>query len=147
MESDQKTLENQRKFIQHPQSIQIDVCKTNDSTAPHSEECNGLSFDSFTPYKKNEQININIDLGQMKFNGNAKIVWCRRKYKGFNIGVEFLESSCPFQVKMILQVCQIKDFIEHKERQEAVGNYTPKDNCKKSNDNALDWINKNAASF
>lgn len=147
MESDQKTLGNQRKFIQHPQSIQIDICKTSDTSKPHSEDCNGLSFDSFIPYKKNDQINIDIDLGQMKFNGNAKVVWCRRKYKGFNIGVEFLESSCPFQVKMILQVCQIKDFIEHKERQGVEKDCSKKDMDKKSNDKALDWIKKNASSF
>lgn len=146
MESDQKTLGNQRKFIQHPQSIKIDICKTNDTTNPHSKECNGLSFDSFIPYQKNEQININIDLGQMKFNGNAKVVWCRRKYKGFNIGVEFLESTCPFQVKMILQVCQIKDFIEHKEKQDNKRDCSKKD-VEQSNNNALDWIKKNAASF
>src|SRR5690606_41651161 len=71
---------------------------------------------------------------------SSDLVWCRRKYKGFNIGVEFLESTCPFQVKMILQVCQIKDFIEHKERQELVGNCTTKDSFKKNNDDALSWI-------
>jgi hypothetical protein len=153
MDTEQGICLKDRKFVQHPSDIIIDINNTIDNSRTHNVECNGLAFQSNRCFKKGQNLNINIDLGQMRFNGNARVSWCKKNSSSYDIGIEFLESCNAFEVKMILQVCQIKDFIEQKEKQEKeienLSETNNKTSCNKSKDNKAceEWILKNAASF
>jgi len=130
---------NERKFIVHPDSIPLTIEKIIDSkdiSPCQQASCHGLTFNSPQTFQRNQKINIQINVDELKFSGNAKVIESIKTPKGYEISVEFLSSCDEFQVKMTLQVCQIKDFLKKKQ-----------DECKCENDSALKWINLNAASF
>ena len=107
METEQEICSKERKFVKHPDSIEMVINNTIDSSKPHDNSCNGLLFKSSHCYRAGQKINLTIDLGQMRFNGNARISWCKKNKLCYDVGIEFLESCNAFEVKMALQVCQI----------------------------------------
>ncbi len=128
----------ERKFIKHPLSIKMDIkllTNLEDLSEVNDLECHGLIFLNKICYQKNQIIQIEFVVDDLKFSGNAKVLKSIKNKNNYEIYVEFLQSIDPFQVKMALQICQIKDFLDKK--------------CNESNDNdtALKWIKMNAANF
>lgn len=127
----------ERKFVRHPENIKMDVKRLNikDDSQVNTSDCHGLIFNSEQIIPVNEQLEINFSVDELKFIGKARVVGCQKQSSGFDIYIEFLQCTDPFQVKMALQVCQIKDFLESK--------------CKNMDkeEAALKWIKMNAANF
>jgi hypothetical protein len=129
---------NDRKYVKHPESIQImieELADTDDISPISHDTCHGLIFNYTCYIQPNKKIKINIKLDDMLFSGNAVVTSCRKVNKGYEIKTEFLSSCEEFKVKMALQVCQIKDFM------------TSKHQNQEDNETALKWIDLNAAKF
>lgn len=130
----------ERKFVKHPESIQIiveELAEQDDISPISHETCHGLIFNYTSYLQQNKKVRIDIKLDDMMFSGNAAVTNCRKVNKGYEVKVEFLSSCEEFKVKMALQVCQIKDFLISKQHCQ-----TPTEN-----ETALKWINSNAAKF
>lgn len=129
----------QRKFIVQPECIPVKVSiskeSPNISKEIHDKSCHGLIIKSKQKIDLNKVVNIKIAFDHLNFEGDGVVSFCRAKGSEFDIGIEFSSSCDPFEVKMTLQVCQIKEFLNSKQK-----------DCVE-NDNALGWIKMNASSF
>ncbi len=130
----------QRKFINQPSSINVELeienafCKNKNEI--HENSCHGLIIRNKSKIELNKLVKIKIDLDQLKFEGNAVVAFCNKKEDFYEVGLEFTKCCDPFEVKMTLQVCQIKDFLENKS-----------DIKETENEKAMKWIKLNASSF
>lgn len=144
MLGNQKLEMPERKFVKHPESIQIiveELAEQDDISPISHETCHGLIFNYTSCLQQNKKVRIDITLDSMMFSGNAVVTSCRKVNKGYEVKVEFLSSCEEFKVKMALQVCQIKDFILSKQQcQNRIENET-------ETETALKWVNSNAAKF
>ena len=125
----------ERKFVKHPESIQLiveELAEQDDISPISHETCHGLIFNYTSYLQQNKKVRIDIKLDDMMFSGNAIVTSCRKVNRGYEVKVEFLSSCEEFKVKM---ACQIKDFLMSKQQ------------CQTENETALKWINSNAAKF
>lgn len=129
---------NSRKFVKHPESIPLTIEKidpTSENDMCCSPTCHCMTFTYQSYLQQNEKINVQIEIDDLKFSGCARVLDCSKQGNKYEVSVEFLASCDEFQVKMALQVCQIKDFLLKKQGAQC------------DNETALKWINCNAAKF
>lgn len=129
----------QRKFIKQPKSIPVEI-ELKESTKicnkeKHDLSCHGLIIKRKEKIPEKQLLNVKIKVEEVFFEGDGIVSFCNKVKDGYEIGIEFVKSCDPFEVKMTLQICQIKDFIESK---------TSKEN---ENEKTLNWIKLNASSF
>jgi hypothetical protein len=131
----------QRKFVKQPSSIpvEIEVPESKQLKIPeiHDESCHGLIIKRSEKLEINQILNIKIKIDQINFKGEGVVAFCNKMKSGYEIGIEFIKSCDPFEIKMTLQVCQIKDFLETRQQQES---FT-------ENEKALNWVKLNASTF
>ena len=133
-----------RKFIRHPISIPIEVSITNNSTSNAKSNATdlgagGLAFKTSCSIEPGTVICITIPFIQPEFKTDARVVWCRKRLKGTELGVEFLTCNDAYKVRMVEQVCYIENYKNMVKRKE--GRYLT------SQQAASEWIKKFAVDF
>lgn len=132
-----------RVFIRHPGDIPLEIRP--ETSVERSEEylnnvsIGGLAFQSDEAVEEDSLVRVRIPLVKPAFEAVARVVWCREDAGHYDIGVEFLETTDGFRVRMVEQVCQIEHY--KKQIQQTEGRaLSPREA-------ALEWINKFAESF
>jgi hypothetical protein len=132
-----------RTFIRHLSDIPIEV-KTENLNVEKNESLNnvsfgGISFRSDTAFDAGSVLFIKITSVRPLFEARAKVIWCRQDGEHFEVGVEFLETTDVFRIKMVEQICRIENY--KKEILEKEGR------ALSGQEAALEWIGKYADDF
>lgn len=130
-----------RNFIRHPASIpiELDACSAGIRTCTSNVSVGGLAFDSALPVGQGEVVALKIPAVSPAFEAVARVMWCKPKIGGFELGVAFLDQDDAFRARMVEQVCHIEEYkqamlrIEHRDLT--------------SQQAAREWIEKYAAQF
>lgn len=132
--------EQQRTFLRHPIEIPVEIKKTNktDIMVTKDISCKGLCYSTNEKLNENDVIEIDINFDKLKFKGSAKVAWCKKQKENYLIGVEFLENTSSFEVKMMQQICQIFKYWKKSNEQGCTFNLE---------EAAKTWICKNAKKF
>ena len=131
-----------RRFIRHPTDIPLhyEVLRIIKRKRPmRNVSHGGLCFKTEHPVTKNTEIHVEINACSPAFAANGTVAWCHAIENGYNIGVEFDESTSPFTLRMVEQICHIshyKNLIWEKEGRNL-----------SSEEAAGEWIVKYAAAF
>jgi len=99
----------------------------------------GLAFSSKIPYEQQALLKIRITIVNPVFEAAGRVVWCRKAFGNFDIGIEFVEAKDSFKIRMVEQICRIEHYkneIQAKEGRALSGREA-----------ALEWIGKHAGSF
>lgn len=132
-----------RSFIRHPSDIPIEIKPVASPEGSAEVLINisygGLCFNSQAPLLPGAIVSLHIELGCNKTDVRARVSWCREKDTGYDMGVEFLDASDSYAVRMVEQVC----YIEHYRREVLVN----EGRTLSSEEAALEWISENAADF
>lgn len=138
-----RTRPDLRVFIRHPGDIPLEVRPV--TSVERSEEylnnvsIGGLAFQSDEFLEDDSLVRVRIPLVKPAFEAVARVVWCREDGGRYDIGIEFLETTDGFRVRMVEQVCQIEHY--KKQIQQTEGRaLSPREA-------ALEWITKYAESF
>jgi hypothetical protein len=132
-----------RKFIRHPVDIPIEIHHLALAT-PREQKLNnisagGLSLQADQYLEKGTIVDIRIPVSQPPFETKARVVWCEKKGKQFDIGLEFDEEKEAFRARMVEQVCYIQHY--KKEIAEREGRILD------GREAAQEWISKYAKDF
>jgi hypothetical protein len=132
-----------RTFIRHLSDIPIEVKSENLIVEKNESLKNvsfgGISFISDTPFDTGSVLHIRISSIKPLFEARAKVVWCKNEGEHFDVGVEFLETTDVFRIRMVEQICRIENY--KKEIQEKEGRMLS------GQEAALEWIGKYADEF
>ena len=104
-----------RSYIRHPSDIPIEYQEDKQDAGVSQERLNdiskgGLSFSSAKELSPGRLITIRFSCVQPDFEARAQVVWCHREAGGYVIGVVFKESSELYRVRMIEQICHIRQY-------------------------------------
>ena len=104
-----------RSYIRHPSDIPIEYQEDTQYSGVSQERLNdiskgGLSFSSARKLSPGSVITIRFSCVQPEFEARVQVVWCHREGGGFVIGVAFTEASDVYRVRMIEQICHIKQY-------------------------------------
>lgn len=135
-----QSYEQYRTFLRHPIEIPVEIKKTNkiDVAVTKDISCKGLCCSINEKLDKNDIIEIDINFDKLEFKGNAKVAWCKKDKENYLIGIEFLENTSSFEVKMMQQICQIFKYWKKNSKNESLFNLE---------DAAKNWITKNGKKF
>ena len=132
-----------RQFIRHPASIPIEVGTGGEpahaSHHAHNVGLCGLAFRAGRELEPGTVVNVRIPFVRPVFETEARVVWCRTRDGGSELGVEFLNPEVAFRARMVEQVCYIENY--KKEVYQAEGRLLTTDEA------AVEWISKYAAQF
>lgn len=105
----EQEVQEQRTFVKHPKDIPVHVTKSSEVCDLHTQDssCRGLCYYTKEKLEKNEIVDIDINIDKFDFKGSAKVAFCKKEKENYLIGLEFLEKTSPFEVKMMQQICQI----------------------------------------
>jgi hypothetical protein len=132
-----------RQFIRHPADIPIEVSAGDPSAQALLETRNvslgGLAFHAERELELGLVVEIRIPCVRPAFETRARVVWCRARNGGFDLGVEFLDPKDAFRARMVEQICHIEDYrktVHESEGRQLTGREA-----------AMEWIAKYAAEF
>lgn len=132
-----------RKYIRHPSDIPIEFDVVDGVQARHETLNNvslgGLSFQSQTSLPVGRMVTIRVPFVKPAFETHGRVVWCKRRRMGFDIGLELLDKDDAFRTRMVEQVCHI----EHYKREI----YKTEGRRLSGQEAALEWIGKFAHLF
>jgi hypothetical protein len=132
-----------RHYIRHPSGIpieyRIDEVASGDREHLRNISHGGLCFLSTVPLSKGASIHISIPIESPAFEAQGVVSWCRTANDCYEIGVKFDESDDEYQLRMVEQVCHIEQYKRDALQREG--------RALTSEQAALEWIEKNAASF
>lgn len=134
-----------RRHIRHVTGIPIEVNleyhqdyhAANDSITNVS--LGGLCFIASDRLEVDEQIKVRFPVINNKASIDAKVVWCNKTAKGYEVGLEFRDPEEVERLKMIEQICQIENFRHDLERREG--------RQLSSEQAAREWVNRYAGEF
>jgi hypothetical protein len=130
-----------RQYIRHP--FDVTIRYTVGDTMSNLKElknisAGGICFHSPTPITAGSRIHIEIPIENQPFVADGIVMWCRED-DGYEIGVQFDESTQDFSLRMVEQICHIRHYQKEILTQEG---------RRLSNDEAaLEWIGKYAKLF
>lgn len=133
-----------RQFIRHPVNIPIEVNVTGHIASeimPQASDlgAGGLSFHFHQYIEPGTLVSIKIPYTKPAFETDAKVVWCRNRSNGTELGVEFLSADDAFKTRMVEQICHIENY-QHAVNRNEGRNLTVEEA-------ATEWVNKYAANF
>jgi hypothetical protein len=133
-----------RAYIRHTTQIPIEFSRVEAAPVMRCEAkdiaMGGLSFHSDDRIETGTTLKIRITLVQPAFEALGQVAWCRRRpARGFHLGVRFLDPQAAGRLRMVEQICHIEDYRKLVEEIEG--------RTLSSNDAALEWIERHAASF
>lgn len=105
----------------------------------HDISSGGLAFYSEEKLEPGSLIDITIEVRPPPFIAEGRVVWCRRKRKGFLIGIKFDDTDIEYSLRMVEQVCHIEQYRREILRKEG--------RRLTSEQAAEEWISRYAASF
>ena len=135
--------ENRREFYRHPIDVPIQVFPQSElvESAPMSDLSEGgLAFHTNVFIERGKVLRIRIPFVDPAFDARCVVRWQRTfdDGEGFEIGVMFLDEETAFRIKMVQQVCHIKNYRNH---QQEAGREISFEEA------ANEWIAKFAADF
>ena len=136
-------MSEQRRFLRHPAGIPIEF--TPAPGAPRAGaraqdvSMGGLAFEAAACPREGEVVEIRIPSVRPAFRTRGRVVWCRDRDGGYEVGVEFLEAGEAFRARMVEQVCQIERYRRRVHEDE--GRQLSADEA------AREWIARSAAGF
>jgi len=130
-----------RQFIRHPLAIPINVSTADMKTSldTHNMGTGGLAFICHHKMQPGSLVEVRIPHVQPEFETTARVVWCRDCESGVEMGVEFLTPDDAYRTRMIEQICHIENYRQQVKQEQG--------RQLSSQEAALEWINKYAASF
>lgn len=132
-----------RQFIRHPADIPIEVSAEHAASwdAHHASNLGlgGLAFRCEHRLDPGRVISLRIPVVRPVFSATARVVWCRPRESGFDLGVEFLDPDDAFRARMVEQVCHIEEYRMSVQREEG--------RVMSPEEAAMEWIGKHAAEF
>lgn len=132
-----------REFIRHTADVPIEV-RTVARAAPAERRgvnvsFGGLAFESDEPVAHGTTIEVRIGQVKPPFEAHARVVHCEPEGDHFCIGVQFLDASDAFRVRMVEQVCTIERY--RRQVRETEGRELTRDQA------ASEWIRERAGRF
>jgi PilZ domain len=133
-----------RQFIRHPADVPIQIrSDTGGAYAGRAAEnvsYGGLAFSTDAAIEPDTLIGLLIPHVQPPFEVSAaRVAWCRHEGERYLIGVQFPDSEVAFRVRMVEQVCHIKNYrkliLEHEGRELT------------TEEAAVEWMGRYASSF
>lgn len=70
----------------------------------------GLSFKTSRKLSSDDIVDIMIPIVKPRFSAKAKVAWCKKNGKYFNVGVQFLNRRDHFRARMVEQICYIEQY-------------------------------------
>ena len=133
-----------RQYIRHPVSVPIEVSLVNGSLlddVPQASDlgAGGLAFCSIQKFEPGMLVHIRIAHTIPVFETDAKVVWCRSRQQGADVGVAFLNEDDAFKARMVEQVCYIENYKHSVKRNEG--------RSLTAQEAAIEWVSKIAANF
>ena len=132
-----------RSFIRHPSGIPLDIFPDHSPEGSPEVLINishgGLSLRSQAGILPGTIVNIAVHVKKDEQRVRARVSWCRELIDGYDIGVEFLNATDAYTVRMVEQVCHIENY-RRKVKEEQGRDID-------SNQASLEWIAKNAGDF
>jgi hypothetical protein len=143
--------EEKRQYIRHPSNIPI-VWERTGTVSQLSDAANslkeplrnislgGLCFQSDRFLEQGTAIMVKIDLVRLVFQGQARVVWCRRNDElHYDVGVQFLDTDTGSRARIVEQICHIEQY-KH-DVLEGEGRTLSGEEA------AMEWIHKHADDF
>ncbi len=131
-----------RKYIRHPADIPIELSPLDDDGASLPRLVNvgsgGLALRSARAFRPAREVTVRVPWVQPPFSATARVVWCRPREGGYELGLAFTDADDAFRARMVEQVCHI----EHYRRQQLA-----KGRVLAAEEAAREWIERNAARF
>jgi hypothetical protein len=134
-----------RLYLRHPTDVPISY-RLGDLVADRKDYLRnigrgGLCFHSRIPIAPGARIHIQIPIAEPVFKADGVVVWCHAAAGGgaYEVGVRFEALETEYSVRMVEQVCQIEHY-RHQVLKAEGRDLT-------SEQAAVEWIQKNAASF
>jgi hypothetical protein len=132
-----------RQFIRHPADVPIEVSAGDPSDRAAHQASNvslgGLAFRAARELAPGQVVEVRIHCVRPVFETRARVVWCRERDGGFDLGVQFLTAEDAFRARMVEQVCHIETY--RKTVQETEGRLLT------GKEAAMEWIARYAAEF
>jgi Tfp pilus assembly protein PilZ len=132
-----------RAFIRHTAGVPIEVRTVPGAPARTRESVNvstgGLSFTTDEELEVGSTIEVRIPEVDPPFEAPARVVWASPEGERHCVGVQFLEASDAFRVRMVEQVCSIERYRREVEEEEG--------RTLTSQQAAAEWIGKYAGRF
>lgn len=132
-----------RLYIRHPTDVPIDFQIGGHASSSREVLTNfsegGLCFISDIQVEPGTVIHIAISITPPQFHATGIVVWCRKEYENYLIGVKFTEQETAYAVRMVEQLCYIEHYkqsVKQSEGRELTGEEA-----------ALEWIEKYADDF
>jgi hypothetical protein len=101
-----------RQFIRHPADIPIEITATHGRLQSCSRNLGngGLALKVCQALEPGRIVELLIAIVRPAFKTQARVVWCRTRDAGFEVGVEFLASDALYRARMVEQVCHIESY-------------------------------------
>lgn len=102
----------ERQFIRHPTAIPLlfNVGDRTEIIQTTDVGDGGLCFMSQHRINVGEHIHITIPICNPEFEAHGIVRWCKHNDNQFLIGVAFQQKSVIFAIRMVEQVCHIKNY-------------------------------------
>lgn len=137
-----ESFDPRRQFIRHTAEVPIEVRTVPGQLVRMQPALNvsagGLSFIAEQQLPIGSIIDVRIPEVDPPFEARARVVWARREGEHCRVGVQFLDASDAFRVRMVEQVCAIE---EYRRQQTEAGRVLSRD------DAAREWITKYGGRF
>jgi hypothetical protein len=133
-----------RQFIRHPSEIPIEIRIASDhgyvQRSMQNVSYGGLAFYSDTAIDRDTIIGLRMPHLRPAFEVRAaRVTWCHQEGSGFAVGVQFLDATEAYQVRMVEQVCHIESYRRDVEQREG--------RRLTAEEAAAEWISRHAPSF
>ena len=131
-----------RRFIRHPVDIPLEVSSACTEGAPGRATNlggGGLAFEHSEALRPGDRVRIRIPLVVPPFESQAEVCWCRRRRRGWLVGVAFTSAEARYRMRMVEQVCHIERYRTRLARRRRAP--------VSSADAAAEWITRFAAEF
>jgi len=132
-----------RSFIRHPSEIPIEVITQPNELLTDQPlrdvSLGGLAIRADACLELGTQVRVRVALVKPPFEAAGRVVWCREREGGYDVGIEFAEQSDLFRARMVEQVCHIEQYrreVHEREGRTLTGQEA-----------AREWISRYAADF
>jgi hypothetical protein len=102
-----------RQYIRHPTEIPIEIrgpAFPVERRLARNVGIGGLAFHATRSMEPGSLVTLRIAGVDPAFESQARIVWCRPRDDGFDLGVTFLTAEDAHRARMVEQVCYIERY-------------------------------------
>jgi len=132
-----------RSFIRHPSKMPIEIRPDHSQQGAAESLTNisfgGVCFSSQAPSLPGTMVTLALPVSIGTTQVRGRVSWCRERTTDYEIGVEFLDASDFYTVRMVEQVCHIEQYRQQMREEQGRDLSTA--------DAALEWIDRYAADF